>query len=66
MLNHQCEEMFDTLGYGPMTKFYAKDGGKQAFDDYAELVVKEMCTSFAFRLLISTRTLSLFVHSLSN
>ena len=37
--------MFDTLGYGPMTKFYEKDGGKDAFDEYAGIVIKELCTS---------------------
>mmetsp|Transcript_17718 Transcript_17718/g.31583 ORF Transcript_17718/g.31583 Transcript_17718/m.31583 type:complete len:248 (-) Transcript_17718:405-1148(-) len=38
----KCEEMFDTLGYGPLTKFYGKDGGKEAFDAYAEIVAKEL------------------------
>lgn len=38
----KCEELFDTLGYGPLTKFYEKDGGKEAYDAYAEIVAKQL------------------------
>eukprot|EP00192_Tetraselmis_astigmatica_P018376 CAMPEP_0117669336 /NCGR_PEP_ID=MMETSP0804-20121206/12074_1 /TAXON_ID=1074897 /ORGANISM="Tetraselmis astigmatica, Strain CCMP880" /LENGTH=245 /DNA_ID=CAMNT_0005477379 /DNA_START=42 /DNA_END=779 /DNA_ORIENTATION=- len=38
----KCEEMFDTLGYGPLSKFYDKPGGKAAFQDYATIVSKEI------------------------
>lgn len=37
-----CEDLFDTLGYGPLRKFYDVDGGKDAFLDYAERVCAEI------------------------
>jgi len=38
----KCEELFDKNGYAPLAKFYAMDGGKEAFTEYAEIVAGEM------------------------
>ena len=37
----KCEEMFDRLNYGPLTKFWAEPGGEEAFKDYADIVITE-------------------------
>jgi len=37
-----CEDLFDSMGYGPLRKFYDVDGGKDAFLSYAERVCQEM------------------------
>jgi len=38
----KCEELFDKHGYAPLTKFYAMEGGKEAYAEYGEIVCKEM------------------------
>lgn len=37
-----CEDLFDTMGYGPLRKFFETEGGKDAFCDYAQRVCAEM------------------------
>ena len=32
----RCEELFDQLNYGPLTKFWAQPGGEEAFKGYAD------------------------------
>jgi hypothetical protein len=37
-----CEDLFDTMGYGPLKKFFDADKGKEAFLTYAESVCGEL------------------------
>ena len=37
-----CEDLFDSLGYGPLRNFFETEGGKEAFCDYAQRVCAEM------------------------
>jgi hypothetical protein len=41
-MSQTCEDLFDTLGYGPLRKFFEVEGGKGAFLDYAERVCAEI------------------------
>jgi len=38
----KCEALFDKHGYAPLAKFYAMEGGKEAYAEYGELVCKEL------------------------
>lgn len=37
-----CEALFDKHGYAPLAKFYAMEGGKEAYAEYGEIVCKEL------------------------
>ena len=41
-INARCEELFDRLNYGPLTKFFKEDGGREAFAAYADVVIGEL------------------------
>ena len=38
----KCEALFDKHGYAPLAKFYAMDGGREAFAEYGEMVCAEL------------------------
>lgn len=40
-----CEALFDKHGYAPLAKFYAMEGGKEAYAEYGELVCKELAAT---------------------
>mmetsp|Transcript_33412 Transcript_33412/g.51949 ORF Transcript_33412/g.51949 Transcript_33412/m.51949 type:complete len:150 (+) Transcript_33412:34-483(+) len=59
----KCEELFDKNGYAPLEKFYAMEGGEQAFAEYAEIVGKEL-SQIASKVSQSPgNTLSMFGHA---
>ena len=38
-VSHRCEALFDQHGYAPLEKFFAMEGGREAFGEYAEVPV---------------------------
>jgi hypothetical protein len=41
-MSDTCEDLFDEMGYGPLSKYFAVMGGKEAFFTYGEKVCEEM------------------------
>lgn len=44
-MSEVCESLFETMGYGPLRKFFAAEGGEQAFQEYGDNVCQEMSTT---------------------
>ena len=42
-----CEDLFDTMGYGPLRNFFDAEGGKEGFINYAERVCQEMAAKIS-------------------
>ncbi len=42
-----CEDLFDSMGYGPLRKFFDVESGKDAFISYAERVCQEMAAKIS-------------------
>eukprot|EP00440_Ansanella_granifera_P005329 gb/GFBE01005782.1/.p1 GENE.gb/GFBE01005782.1/~~gb/GFBE01005782.1/.p1 ORF type:complete len:457 (+),score=64.85 gb/GFBE01005782.1/:1-1371(+) len=43
-----CETLFETLGYGPLRKFYEAEGGEAAFRDYGDRVCLDIAAQTTF------------------
>lgn len=41
-MSEKCEELFDTMGYGPLRKFFDAPDGRSAFLDYGRRVAVEL------------------------
>ena len=42
-----CEDLFDSMGYGPLRNFFAAEGGEEAFQAYGDTVCGEMSATLA-------------------
>ncbi|GMH65324.1 hypothetical protein TrRE_jg9221 [Triparma retinervis] len=42
-----CEDLFDSMGYGPLRGFFAAEGGEEAFQAYGDTVCGEMSATLA-------------------
>lgn len=46
-MSETCENLFDSLGYGPLRKFFAAEGGEAGFRDYGRRVTEELSLAIA-------------------
>lgn len=59
----KCEELFDKNGYAPLGKFYAMEGGQEAFAEYADIVAGEMIGLANKMSSVPGSTISCFGHA---
>jgi hypothetical protein len=46
-MSETCEHLFESMGYGPLRKFFEVEGGEAAFREYGDAVCREMSNSLA-------------------
>ncbi|KAK3236346.1 hypothetical protein CYMTET_53508 [Cymbomonas tetramitiformis] len=59
----KCEELFDMLNYGPLTRYYAEEGGEAALAEYGNIVLKEFQGLIASVADKPGDTISMFGHA---
>ncbi|KAJ1481542.1 hypothetical protein T484DRAFT_2721226 [Baffinella frigidus] len=59
----KCEALFDQHGYAPLAKFYAMEGGEEAYAEYAEIVAGEIGALAGKVGMSPGNTLSFFGHA---
>lgn len=62
-MNETCESLFETMGYGPLRKFFDKEEGNAAFRDYAGRVCIEMTENIQFACTAEGDCLAVFGHA---
>lgn len=62
-MSETCESLFETMGYGPLRKFFDKEEGNAAFREYANHVCIEMAENIQFACTGEGDCLAVFGHA---